>query len=258
MRPLASSRTRWAYSTAGFDVLGALSSVSRGMRFDRFLKNNCSKSAGMKDTSFWIQPIGRSVGAQLPVGGGRIKVARNHNLVHVRYDVEDRGRTVGARWRRPFLDGGRYGALLPDGGTRRAEWPADTETGNRRRDDPQVQTGDLSRGPECRGDWDSLRGKSRGDGSPQVLSPGSFGHGGAYTAHKLGRPGQGPDMDRDVSSGMEKGIRQLRRANRFSGRRCLTCIDDVRDLAPTGDLRALDCLFFSCRPRCPRAQRRHV
>jgi CubicO group peptidase (beta-lactamase class C family) len=48
--------TRWAYSTAGMDVLGRVVEVAGGMPFDEFVRKRVLEPLGMKDTSFWIAP----------------------------------------------------------------------------------------------------------------------------------------------------------------------------------------------------------
>jgi CubicO group peptidase (beta-lactamase class C family) len=48
--------SRWAYSTAGIDVLGRVVEVVGGMPFDQFLQKRVLDPLGMKDTSFWIAP----------------------------------------------------------------------------------------------------------------------------------------------------------------------------------------------------------
>jgi CubicO group peptidase (beta-lactamase class C family) len=48
--------SRWAYSTAGIDVLGRVVEVASGMPFDEFLQRRVLDPLGMKDTSFWIAP----------------------------------------------------------------------------------------------------------------------------------------------------------------------------------------------------------
>ncbi len=46
----------WQYSTAGIDALGRLVEVVSGMPFDRFVQQRVLDPLGMKDTSFWIAP----------------------------------------------------------------------------------------------------------------------------------------------------------------------------------------------------------
>ena len=46
--------SRWSYSTAGMDILGRVVEVASGMPFDQFLQRRILDPLGMKDTSFWI------------------------------------------------------------------------------------------------------------------------------------------------------------------------------------------------------------
>jgi CubicO group peptidase (beta-lactamase class C family) len=43
----------WAYSSAGFDVVGRVVEVVSGMPFDQFLQKRLFDPLGMKDTTFW-------------------------------------------------------------------------------------------------------------------------------------------------------------------------------------------------------------
>jgi CubicO group peptidase (beta-lactamase class C family) len=48
--------TRWAYSTTGIDMLGRVVEVASGMPFDAFLQQRLFNPLGMKDTTFWPTP----------------------------------------------------------------------------------------------------------------------------------------------------------------------------------------------------------
>jgi CubicO group peptidase (beta-lactamase class C family) len=48
--------SRFAYSTAGIDILGRVVEAVSGMPFDKFLQRRVLDPLGMKDTSFWIAP----------------------------------------------------------------------------------------------------------------------------------------------------------------------------------------------------------
>jgi CubicO group peptidase (beta-lactamase class C family) len=48
--------TRWSYSTAGMDTLGRVVEVVSGMPYDKFLQARLFDPLGMKDTTFWISP----------------------------------------------------------------------------------------------------------------------------------------------------------------------------------------------------------
>jgi len=48
--------TRWSYSTAGMDTLGRVVEVVSGMPYDKFIQTRLFDPLGMKDTTFWISP----------------------------------------------------------------------------------------------------------------------------------------------------------------------------------------------------------
>jgi CubicO group peptidase (beta-lactamase class C family) len=48
--------TRWSYSTAGMDTLGRVVEVVSGKPFDKFIQTRLFDPLGMKDTTFWISP----------------------------------------------------------------------------------------------------------------------------------------------------------------------------------------------------------
>jgi CubicO group peptidase (beta-lactamase class C family) len=48
--------TRWSYSTAGMDTLGRVVEAVSGMSYDKFLQTRLFDPLSMKDTTFWISP----------------------------------------------------------------------------------------------------------------------------------------------------------------------------------------------------------
>jgi CubicO group peptidase (beta-lactamase class C family) len=52
--------SRFEYSTAGIDILGLVVEAVSGMPFDKFLQQRVLDPLGMKDTSFWIAPAKES------------------------------------------------------------------------------------------------------------------------------------------------------------------------------------------------------
>jgi CubicO group peptidase (beta-lactamase class C family) len=48
--------THWSYSTAGMDTLGRVVEIVSGMPYDKFLQARLFDPLGMKDTTFWISP----------------------------------------------------------------------------------------------------------------------------------------------------------------------------------------------------------
>jgi CubicO group peptidase (beta-lactamase class C family) len=56
--------TRWSYSTAGMDTLGRVVEVAGGMPYAEFLQKRLFDPLGMKDTTFWISPAQKERYAQ--------------------------------------------------------------------------------------------------------------------------------------------------------------------------------------------------
>ncbi len=52
--PRTQPGTKWSYTTAGIDAVGRIVEVASGMKFDQFLAKRLLEPAGMKDTSFWL------------------------------------------------------------------------------------------------------------------------------------------------------------------------------------------------------------
>ncbi|HVT79213.1 MAG TPA: serine hydrolase domain-containing protein [Phycisphaerae bacterium] len=52
--PRTQPGARWSYSTAGIDAVGRVVEVASGMKFDEFLSQRLFEPVGMKDTSFWL------------------------------------------------------------------------------------------------------------------------------------------------------------------------------------------------------------
>jgi CubicO group peptidase (beta-lactamase class C family) len=48
--------TRWSYTTAGMDTLSRVVEVVSGMPYDKFIQTRLFDPLGMKDTTFWISP----------------------------------------------------------------------------------------------------------------------------------------------------------------------------------------------------------
>jgi len=172
--------SQWSYSTAGINVLGRIVEVVSGQAFADFLDARLLRPLGMKDTTFWPTPrqVRRLAKSYAPASSGR--GLEETNIYFVKGDLSDRHRT-------PFPGGGlfstasdlcRFYQMILNGGV----------AGNRRflsetavKQMTTTQTGDLKTG--------FVDGMSFGLGwgvvkQPQgvtaMLSPGTFGHGGAY------------------------------------------------------------------------------
>ncbi|MBI5760166.1 MAG: beta-lactamase family protein [Planctomycetales bacterium] len=168
--------SKWSYCNAGIDTLGRIVEVTSGLSFEAFLEQRLFKPLGMKDTTFYpnaeqiqrgaaiydkkegvLQPvahpiIGNPVNAKFPIpAGGLYSTATD--LVKVYQFMLRRG-TIGDR------------RLL-------SEASVATMT--------KVQTGDLKSGFTPGGGfgfgWAVVR---EPQGVTEMLSPGTYGHGGAF------------------------------------------------------------------------------
>jgi CubicO group peptidase (beta-lactamase class C family) len=168
--------TRWAYSSVGTDILGRIVEVVSGMSYEEFVGKRILEPLGMKDTMFYpddrqwrrvavvyqVKPGQLVRAANPPVGSGR----------HARYPLPAGGLySTGAdlaRFYQMTLNGGRLqGRQIVSQKSLRAM--------------TSVQTGQLEVGfvpgmgyGLC---WGVVR---QPQGVTAMLSPGTFGHGGAY------------------------------------------------------------------------------
>ncbi len=171
--------SKWAYSTAGINVLGRVVEVVSGRPFAEFLDARLLKPLGMKDTTFWptAAQARRVAKAYQPREGGGLEEAGNY---FIKGPLTSRDRT-------PFPGGGLY-STAPDlvrfyrmilnggeSGGRRYVSKAAVEQMTR------TQTGEFKtgfvEGMSFGLGWGVVR---QPVGVTAMLSPGTTGHGGAY------------------------------------------------------------------------------
>lgn len=171
--------SKWAYSTAGINVLGRVVEVVSARSFAEFLDARLLKPLGMKDTTFWPTPAQarRVAKAYQPREGGGLEEAGNY---FIKGPLTSRART-------PFPGGGLYSTapdlvrfyrmILNGGESGGRRYVSKAAVGQMTR----TQTGELKTG--------FVEGMSFGLGwgvvrEPQgvtaMFSPGTCGHGGAY------------------------------------------------------------------------------
>jgi CubicO group peptidase (beta-lactamase class C family) len=181
--------SRWAYSTAGIDILGRVVEVASGTPFDVFLQKRVLDPLGMKDTSFWIAPEKEA------------RLARSYRWNAQASKLEETtipylyGTAVTDR-RRPPLGGAglfstaediaRFYQMMLNHGTLHGQPILKPETVAEM---TRKQTGTLAARPGT--PWGlgfcvvedpaKLAGNS-------ALSPGSFGHGGAFSTQSWADP----------------------------------------------------------------------
>jgi CubicO group peptidase (beta-lactamase class C family) len=181
--------TRWSYSTAGLDVMGRVVEVVSGMPYDQFLQKRLFDPLGMKDTSFWI------------AAGKKDRWAHSYRWVAQESKLQDTtisfmyGTDVTDRERPPLGGAGLfstaedvlrfYQMVLNKGEFHgRRILTAQTVAEMTRK-----QTGDLRARPGM--PWGigfCVVEDPQAMDANKVLSPGSFGHGGAYSTQSWADP----------------------------------------------------------------------
>lgn len=183
--------SKWSYCNTGINTLGRIVEVASGQSYASFLDTRIFKPLGMKDTTFWPTAAqARRVATSYTVAEGRSGLVET-NVFFLKGPLTSRARTA-------FPAGGLYSTatdlakfyrmMLAGGasGGRRFVSQAAFEQMTR------TQTGELKTG--------FVDGMSFGFGwavvrQPQgvtaMLSPGTFGHGGAYGTQGWIDPKQG-------------------------------------------------------------------
>lgn len=185
-------RTRWSYSTAGFDVLGRVVEVVSGTPFDRFLQQRVFDPLDMKDTSFWVSSKAKDRWAHSYQWVAAESELRETTIPYM-YDTDvfDRARPPlgGAGLFSTAADVARFYQMMLNSGSvngRRILAPATVMEMTRK------QTGDFVARPGM--SWglgfSVVEDPAQMDAN-KPLSPGSFGHGGAYSTQSWADPGKG-------------------------------------------------------------------
>jgi CubicO group peptidase (beta-lactamase class C family) len=168
--------TKWAYCNPGIDTLGRVIEVASGLSYEDFLKKRIFDPLGMKDTTFY--PSKEQLARVPPIYN-----KKDGKLVAVENPVV--GPPTGARY--PVPAGGLYSTaidlaklyqmMLNNGtlGKVRVVSPESVAAMTK------VQTGDLKTGFSEGMGWGLGWGVVRTPGGvTEMLSPGAYGHGGAY------------------------------------------------------------------------------
>jgi CubicO group peptidase (beta-lactamase class C family) len=181
--------TRWSYSTAGIDVMGRVVEVVSGMRFDQFLQKHVLDPLAMKDTSFWISPQKKSRWARSYRWVPEEKHLQETTISYLYgTEVTDHARPPlgGAGLFSTAGDVARFYQMLLNKGElhgHRILKPATVIEMTKK------QTGDLRARPGM--PWGlgvSVIDDPSAMEANAPLSPGSFGHGGAYSTQSWADP----------------------------------------------------------------------
>ncbi len=171
--------TRWQYCQSGINSLGRIVEVVSGQSLPEFLQKRLFDPLGMKDTTFYPtqEQIGRLAKSYKLTGNtleeATIFILDNHNpRSHHRYPAANGGLFSTAE------DYGRFCRMLLNQGSLDGKQYLKSETVKLM---TAIQTGDLTTGFTPGNGWGlGVCLVRQPQGVTAVLSPGTFGHGGAY------------------------------------------------------------------------------
>ncbi|MEO8368435.1 MAG: serine hydrolase domain-containing protein [Candidatus Solibacter sp.] len=184
--------SRWAYSTAGIDVLGRVVEVAGGMPFDHFMQKRLLDPLGMKNTGFWIASEDAARWAHSYRWNAQASKLEETAIGYLYgTEVTDHGRPPlgGAGLFSTAEDIARFYQMMLNRGEVNGKRVLRPETVAEM---TRKQTGDLTARPGMPWglgfavveDPTKMAGNS-------VLSPGSFGHGGAFSTQSWADPAKG-------------------------------------------------------------------
>jgi CubicO group peptidase (beta-lactamase class C family) len=181
--------SRWSYSTAGLDIIGRVVEVASRTAFEEFLQRRVLDPLGMKDTSFWIskEKLARWAHSYQWVAAEN-KLQETPIAYMYGTDVTDRQRPPlgGAGLFSTAEDMARFYQMMLNQGRsngRRILKPETVAELTRK------QTGDLLARPGM--PWGlgfCIVEDPTALAANKILSPGSFGHGGAYSTQGWADP----------------------------------------------------------------------
>ena len=171
--------SKWQYSNAGINTLGRIVEVVSGQPYAVFLEQRIFRPLGLKDTTFWPsrKQLKRVAKSYQPRNGGGLEEVP---VYFIQGNLSDRRRTA-------FPAGGlfstapdlaRFYQMVLNGGTWKSQRLVSAESVSLM---TRTQTGDLKTGftdgMSFGLGWAVVKEPT---GVTGMLSPGTFGHGGAY------------------------------------------------------------------------------
>ncbi|MDO6414340.1 serine hydrolase domain-containing protein [Sphingomonas sp. BIUV-7] len=171
---------RWSYSTLGIDVLGRVIEVAGKMPLDTFLEKEIFRPLGMKQTCFWLSPseLPRYARSYRMGDDGTLQPAKIPYLYDTDPTDKQRPPLIGAGLFSTAGDIARLYQMLLGRGAREGARILQPET---LAELARNQTGDLVTRPGM--SWGLTFSVVEDPGKLEgnvTLSPGTFGHGGAF------------------------------------------------------------------------------
>ncbi len=182
--------SRWQYSNTGIDTLGRIVEVVSGRSFADFLEERVLLPCGMKDTTFWPgeDQAKRVAKSYRPNKEGNLEQAR---VSIVNGGLSDRRRT-------PYASGGLFSTagdvtafyqMMLNGGVAGGKRLLKKKTVEQM---TQTQTGNIETGFVSGMSWGlGFQVVKQPKGVTEMLSPGTYGHGGAHATQSWADPKTG-------------------------------------------------------------------
>ena len=181
--------TRWQYSNSGINTLGRIVEVVSGERFEDFLQKRILDPCGMSDTTFWPnEKQAKRLAKTYRAVDGKLEEAE---IYFVRGGLSDRSRT-------PYPAGGlfstardmmRFYQMMLHGGVANDQRLLKKKSV---KELTRTQTGDIETGFVTGMSWGlGFQVVKEPQGVTAMVSPGTYGHGGAYATNSWADPKTG-------------------------------------------------------------------
>lgn len=184
--------SKWSYDNPGINTLGRIVEVASGLPFAEFIQTRLFEPLGMRDTTFW------------PSAEQAARLARSYKPGKTAGTLEEaeiyllKGLPATDRNRTPFPAAGlfstagdvtRFYQMMLGGGTFEGRTVLKPETVA---EWTRTQSGELKTGFTEGMSWGfGFQVVKQPAGATAMLSPGTFGHGGAYATNSWGDPVKG-------------------------------------------------------------------
>ena len=182
--------SRWSYSNAGINTLGRIVEVVSDTPFAEYLQARVLDPCGMKDTTFWPSPAQakRIASSYRPDSNGKLQPV---DVYFLKGGLSNRKRT-------PYPAGGLYSTaadvvafyqMMLNGGTYKGKQVLQKKTAALM---TRTQTGDIKTGFVDGMSWGlGFQVVKTPMGVTESISPGTYGHGGAYATQSWADPKTG-------------------------------------------------------------------
>jgi len=180
--------SKWEYCNSGINTLGRIVEVVSGQKIEKFLQRRIFNPLGMKDTTFWPTPGQAKRLAKTYKPGKGDKTLEETDIFFVKGGLSDRKRTpqpAGGLFSTAGDMARFYQMMLNDGELRGERILSKASVALMTR----TQTGDIKTGFTDGMSWGfGFQVVKEPQGVTAMLSPGTFGHGGAYATQSWADP----------------------------------------------------------------------